>query len=325
MNTEETIPIIININNELRDILNNQDSIKNEMIFNVEEKKYKDYLVYIKTVKNNNAKYCITENILKLLFEQYPDLDKIKDSLIISTFRTSLTTTTGLNGETNLHLDNMLFPGEKNRNIIITWGLGTEALPLNLSKLRSTIYDTLLVKYFSKNDTNIDNDKLYNYYQTFIHNLFDKPNVTLEKIINNDFIKTFSKNIDKYNTNINNTKIETEAQILNEIIHNKIIENKIKSTTDNIIFKSEGPNKDGNITALIMTGKKVYHRRITTKEINKTPIYRYVLNIYYNSKDLNNNTGGKVKKKRKNNNKSEKKNNNTSKKKKNHKSKKKKF
>ena len=49
------------------------------------------------------------------------------------------------------------------------------------------------------------------------------------------------------------------------------------------ILSSKAPNKDGNITALIMAGKEVYHRRIPT---TGPAMYRYVLNIYFNKEDL---------------------------------------
>ncbi len=51
------------------------------------------------------------------------------------------------------------------------------------------------------------------------------------------------------------------------------------------VYKSSSPNKEGNITALIMSGKSVMHRRepVSSDAIGK---YRYVLNIYYNSCDF---------------------------------------
>jgi hypothetical protein len=51
------------------------------------------------------------------------------------------------------------------------------------------------------------------------------------------------------------------------------------------IKRSESPDKDGNINCLIMSGEHVYHRREPTPD-EMLGVYRYVLNIYYDSADL---------------------------------------
>lgn len=78
------------------------------------------------------------------MFEQFPEYDKIRNKMIISTFRTSiLANNGGMNGETSWHMDNILFPGDKNRNLLITWGVGTDALSISNSERISDLVDDL--------------------------------------------------------------------------------------------------------------------------------------------------------------------------------------
>ena len=144
------------------------------------------------------------------------------DGLILSTWRTAEVTEHGLNGEPYWHKDTIGFPGGKNRNLLITWGPGTEAI---------SIEDTKRV------DAHVEKGRKI-------------PNLSWDKYKPEIFIK----------------------------------ESNIK------VYKSESPNKDGNITALIMSGTEVLHRRAELDETQKLryapPFYRYVLNIYYNSDAL---------------------------------------
>jgi hypothetical protein len=98
-----------------------------------------------------------------------------------------------------------------------------------------------------------------------------------------------------------------------ENIFNNIIKDAYKrykiNDKDFEILKSEAPNNDGDITALIMSGNDVLHRRMSEKEsvsdrwINlfnlqhptkptslphstKLTSWRYLLNIYYHTNDL---------------------------------------
>ncbi len=92
---------------------------------------------------------------------------------------------------------------------------------------------------------------------------------------------------DKYHLYIDEAyhKIKLSAEDL--LYYNDDILNIQKYVSDRRlkVYKSSSPNAQGNITALIMSGKSVMHRRepVFSDAIGK---YRYVLNIYYNSCDF---------------------------------------
>lgn len=223
--------IELKLDDDFRKDLNNQANIQNEMRFNVVEVPFKEYM------KNEHTSTApITTKILKLLFEQYPEYKALSekkegDGLIISTFRTTVLTPSGINGESNWHTDNILFPRRKNRNLLITWGPGTEALSYEDSR-----------KY------NLDYEEYRNIAKTA---------KTQEDII-------------KYG-----------EMYFDEFEPEKYVENrKLK------IYKSESPNAEGNITALIITGTDVLHRRAPADQKNIGTLFRYALNIYYDSNDL---------------------------------------
>ena len=98
-NMKETRTIEIDLTKELQDRLNNQSEIQSEMKYNVTEIPYNKYIETMKLIEGGNTN--ITNQLLKQLFETHPEFYGIKDTLILSTFRTSLTTDSGLNGETN--------------------------------------------------------------------------------------------------------------------------------------------------------------------------------------------------------------------------------
>jgi len=242
----ETRNIEIELTPELRELLTNQDAIKDEMKYNVSAMPYKKY----KNVESN-----ITKQLLKQLFNTHPGFDRIKETLIIATFRTSLTTDSGLNGETRFHTDNILFPDEKDSNLIITWGVGTEAATIDLSELVRRI--------------NNDASEIFGVFDTlrgFKDKIFTQP----------------LKTIEEYNL----IDVTTETDQFKKIVKQKYDELITERGELNLnILSSKAPNKDENITALIMAGKEVYHRRIPT---TGPPKYRYVLNIYFNRADLDN-------------------------------------
>ena len=224
--SEETCNLQLSLNTELRKLLNNQHAIQLESEIGVKEMPFFEFEEIMSIT-------IITRHIFKLLFDQYPQFEKIRNKLIVSTFRTGLIGPYGLNGETNYHCDNILFPGNCNRNLIITWGPGTEALGLSDSVKWSMMKDKLMEKMWSIKDMD-EQDR----FAEMQKNLID---------------------VEKY-----------------------ILDNKLN------VFKSSSPDINGNINALIMSGKKVLHRRepVDDAVINKT--YRYVLNIYFNSNDLDN-------------------------------------
>lgn len=224
--SEETINIQLRLTEELRTLLNNQETIKYESTLGCTQ-------VPFYTYENNiMSETIITKRIFELLFQQYNQFQKIKDKLIVSTFRTTIIGPYGLNGETGFHRDNILFPGDCNRNLIITWGPGTEALCLDDSIKWSALRDEIIDEMWAIKDMKEQND-FSNYVQ---ENILD---------------------VEKY-----------------------IAKNNLK------VIKSESPNADGNITALIMSGTKVLHRRAPCDEAIIDKKYRYVLNIYFNSEDL---------------------------------------
>ena len=254
-NMKETRTIEIELTSDLRARLNNQDEIQSEMKYNVTEIPYNKYIETMKLIEGGNTN--ITNQLLKQLFETHPEFDGIKDTLILSTFRTSLTTDSGLNGETNFHRDNILFPNEKDSNLIITWGLGTEAATIDLTQLVEGVRQ----KMFKERNTD------WASFFTFQENMLAHPLDTIKRY----------KLID--------TSIERDPfkKIVKET-YDTIIGGREKLNLD--ILSSSSPNVSGNITALIISGKEAYHRRITTEEIKAKPVYRYVLNIYFNAADL---------------------------------------
>lgn len=224
--SEETINLQLVLTTELRKLLNNQHAIQLESKIGVKEMPFFEY-------EEMMSLTIVTKHIFQLLFDQYPQFEKIKNKLIVSTFRTGLIGPYGLNGEINYHSDNILFPNNCNRNLIITWGPGTEALGLSDSIKWTMMRDKLMEKMWS-----IKNIDEQDHFAQMQENLID---------------------VEKY-----------------------ILDNKLN------VFKSSSPDINGNINALIMSGKKVLHRREPVDEAVINKVYRYVLNIYFNSNDLSN-------------------------------------
>jgi hypothetical protein len=138
----------LTITDELRERLNNQDELLVEYNRKFDFMKYDEYLEKLYTEDS------ITSIFIKLLFEQHPYFENIKNDLIITTSKSSRMTHYGLNGEGNWHKDNILFPREKENNLIISWnGNGTSCL----TKQESDNI-TLLANDFIKQDrTDYDN------------------------------------------------------------------------------------------------------------------------------------------------------------------------
>lgn len=253
-NNLDTQTIEIKLTDNIRTLLNDQKKIEEEMKFNVTELIYNEFVSYVnRQLQDQRQPTCITYLLLKQLFEQYPELDRIKDTIIISTFRTSFTRDGGLNGESNFHIDNILFPRNKDRNLIITWGLGTEAFTIESSSFITKLnHEILRIHYANNFLENLD---------TFTNRVFEYPDKSIDELLH-------------------------EPEYKYEEGFKEIVNNLVKQfTLDNPrILKSSAPNKEGNITALIMSGKDVYHRREPI--VGQAPSYRYVLNIYFNSKDI---------------------------------------
>lgn len=137
-NSYETINLKLVLNDYIRYLLNDQFKISEESKHNVTLMNYNEYAEKVL------HKTTITRELLKLLFEQYPSFEKLKNSLIISTFRTGLLTPHGMNGETVFHRDNILFGNGKNRNLIITWGPGTESIGLLDSEIFTNLRENFI-------------------------------------------------------------------------------------------------------------------------------------------------------------------------------------
>ena len=113
----------LTITDELRERLNNQDELLEEYNRKFDFMKYDEY---VEKIYRENS---ITSIFIELLFEQQPFFESIKNDLIITTSKSSIMTHHGLNGEGNSHKDNILFPREKENNLIISWnGNGTSCL-----------------------------------------------------------------------------------------------------------------------------------------------------------------------------------------------------
>jgi hypothetical protein len=88
-----------------------------------------NFLQYGDYMKHKHVENSITSIFISLLFEQHPIFENMKNELIITTSKSSIMTTHGINGEGNWHKDNILFPIEKENNLIISWnGNGTSCL-----------------------------------------------------------------------------------------------------------------------------------------------------------------------------------------------------
>lgn len=261
-----TRTIEIELTPELKDILNDQSQIQAEMKYNVSAMPYNTYIETMDKIDGGNSN--ITNKLLTQLFHTHPEFEKIKETLILATFRTTLTTDGGLNGETNFHTDNILFPDDKDSNLIITWGLGTEAASIELTRLVEDVTEkTLKLAFNNTNEKKID-----------INSFFEFKDNILEKTL-----EERNKVIDEYKSIHLKTETDPFKKLVKEI-YDELIQKYGEINTN--MFSSSSPNSSGNITALIMPGKEAYHRRITTPEIQAKPIYRYVLNIYFNAADL---------------------------------------
>ncbi len=258
MLTNETILVDIQLTEEIKALLNDQNSIQSEMSLNVTEMSYPDYVTFLDHNRERDCPF-ITEKILEQLFSTYPELDKIKDQLVISTFRTVLLSQYGLNGEINLHKDNIDFPLSTDRNLLISWGLGTEAATLTASKFLDKIRDTVCEKAAKTNNYTIfDSD-----YKPFQQAFFENPDGEIVKIINKsrtyeqpDFASILEETLEEF-TDMENKDVEK-------------------------VIRSLGPNESGNISAICLSGRDVWHKRMAASE-NAKPFFRYVLNIYFSS------------------------------------------
>jgi hypothetical protein len=256
MFTNETILVDIQLTEEIKALLHDQNSIQSEMSLNVTEMSYPDYAAFLDDNRERDFPF-ITEKILEQLFSTYTELDKIKNQLFISTFRTVLLSQHGLNGETSLHKDNIYFPFSTDRNLLISWGLGTEAATLTTSKFLDKIRYTVYEKAAKANDYTIaDRD-----YKLFQQAFFENPDEEIAKIMNN---------YPRYKPEFVSI-VEEALEVFPDMKYN-----------GEKVIRSLGPNESGNISAICLSGRDVYHKRTAASE-NTEPFFRYVLNIYFSS------------------------------------------
>ena len=142
---------------------------------------------------------------------------------------------------------------------MISWGVGTEAATLFTSEflnfINTTLYQLIIA---TQNYTLNDVD-----YKNFKDHFFENPDETLFKLR------------EIYSTEF--------CEIVEEAI--KVYPDIMRPDVKKVI-KSRGPDIHGNISALCLSGKKVFHKRMNAEEAEGEPYYRYVLNIYFDSDSL---------------------------------------
>lgn len=338
LNTLDTTKITIPLDDRMRTETLSQENIKKEKTdYNFKNVLYSSIKEHPNSITFQILQKLFNDTdevgkILKTLSEQ--------DKLLITTNRTVEIKKEGIDGEVNMHLDTNAFPDGKNRNIIIPWGLGTESYNLKLSnffqyaKENMIKYVTDKSKYdFRKNQLtdssilrlenrikNIDYHLFEQLIDTFVkkihdpselkkyiklhiptnisHNKSRKSNSRINIKPNRIFTYIYSKTSSRKKVVFNYTQ-----NLFNSIIINAYKKYKLNDNDYNMLH-SEAPDKDGNITALIMTGNNVFHRRMSEEESiherwktlfelsNKSSKsvkpgrWRYLLNIYYNTDDF---------------------------------------
>lgn len=154
----------LNITDELRERLNNQDEICYEYQNRIPFVTYDKYMNYY--YKENS----ITSEFIRLLFEQHPQFESKKGDIIISTSKTCIIDEYGGNGECNWHIDNIGFPSTQRMNLIISWnGQGTSCIPVHQSDVIRSMGD----KFINENRTDYENfPTVYNYPNTPIQSYY---------------------------------------------------------------------------------------------------------------------------------------------------------
>lgn len=170
----------LTITDELRERLNNQDELFDFM----------PYSEYVEKIHRENS---ITSIFIELLFES------IKNDLIITTSKSSIMTHHGLNGEGNWHKDNILFPREKENNLIISWnGNGTSCL----TKEESDNITLLASDFIKQQRTDYHNYPYPDTYPTHPINSFYSKDSNEMKILSMNGKKIFHRRNPLYDTDI---------------------------------------------------------------------------------------------------------------------------
>jgi hypothetical protein len=268
----ETEIIEIKLDEDSRKKLNTQALIEEESKYPIKEM---DYTKFIETFQDE-TKLNLTKMLLDKLFQNHNDFKKIKNKLLISTFRTIYTDkASGIGGETFPHIDNLDFPGHKDSNLLITWGLGTQAATLKTTDFLTKTMNILLEEAEKSGDytkTDLFSDLLFS--------MFDNP-VFFED--ESDTVRHREELIHLI-ANIPNKQDESLLDDFKKIVLMKYDE-ILGSISTKKFMESKAPNNTNNISAIIISGKYVYHRRSPPKE-GASPSWRYALNIYFNRNDL---------------------------------------
>lgn len=145
----------LTITDELRERLNNQHEICHEFDNQI------PFVTYDTYISSYHMEGSITSEFIRLLFEQHPEFEERKSSLIITTSKCCKISQYGLNGESNWHIDNINFPSNKKMNLIISWnGQGTSCLP----KKESELLESLTREFIQQQRTDYENRPTpYNY------------------------------------------------------------------------------------------------------------------------------------------------------------------
>jgi hypothetical protein len=271
----ETEIIEIELDEESRNKLNNQALIEEESKHPIKEMNYETFRKTFQDKTNLN----LTKMLLGKLFQNHKDFEKIKDNLLISTFRTIYTdNASGIGGETYPHTDNIDFPGDKDSNLLITWGLGTQAATLKTTEFLTNTRDILLEEAKETKDfTKMD---LFPY---LLEGMFDNPVFFEDEPATGRHREELDRLLDLLIAKELNKQNKSLLDKFKEIVLRKYGE-ILGSISTKKFMESKAPNDTENISAIIISGKYVYHRRSPPKK-DTLPTWRYALNIYFNRND----------------------------------------
>jgi len=189
----QTMLFDLTITDELRERLNNQDELLEEYNRKFDFVKYDEY---VEKIYRENS---ITSIFIELLFAQQPFFESIKNDLIITTSKSSIMTHNGLNGEGNWHKDNILFPSEKENNLIISWnGNGTSSL----TKEESDKITLLANEFIKQQRTDYHNYPSPHTYPIHPINSYHSKDSNEMKILSMNGKKIFHRRNPLYDTDI---------------------------------------------------------------------------------------------------------------------------
>lgn len=287
-NTDSTQMVRFEISEELKEMLGDAKTVEDEkLLYSTKDygETYDIFKMNIISKYGENVK-CITLMMLDALFTANPILDENKNLILIKNNRTCNVLPIEPDGANFFHHDSGTLTTR--RNLVISWGLGTEVINYSDSLLIRNILCIIKERHL------FDMYSPFDKFKELIFDTVNNNNLSIDEIL--DKIKSTSteKEGDEFQK-IKRTRTEKKGDEFQEFqtVVNLAIA-RIPGGKDSLVIprstKNTSPTEDGFIEGIAFSGNIAYHKRMA---INlEDSFWRYVLNVQFSPEIFSSKSSG---------------------------------